>query len=273
MIVQRSGPGRKLAVGCRWKPGPGSRRRPASAVNQDSCRLKNGRLPRKRRIAARCFGHGGARIVLVEVLSIRSITRQVIEDSVPDIPDGLVQPVHGVADLAARGVIAHQSQRCLEVQACGEQLADDVVQARGDRLVVFDQVQAGLGGPAALPSSSACGLPGGGPRVGCTRGTAGAGVAVAAETTPGIRYIAAAPRACMAWLGRAARVRSDGRTHTCIGPVQGGIRSLFQGQLTARPRSRQGRSWLSPLSALGCWRRGSAWDLDRSRLAKCCQVA
>jgi hypothetical protein len=97
-------------------------------------------------IAARSFTHEGVRIVLVEVLPRRSITRQVIEDSVPDIPDGLVQLVHGVADLAARGVIAHQPQRCLEVQACGQQPADDdVVQAQGDPLVVFDQVQDGLG--------------------------------------------------------------------------------------------------------------------------------
>ncbi len=35
------------------------------------------------------------------------LTRRVIEDSVPDIPDGLVQFVHGVTDLAVRGVIAH----------------------------------------------------------------------------------------------------------------------------------------------------------------------
>ena len=35
------------------------------------------------------------------------LTRGGVEDSVPDIPDGLVQLVHGVADLAVRGVIAH----------------------------------------------------------------------------------------------------------------------------------------------------------------------
>ena len=35
------------------------------------------------------------------------LTRRVIENSVPDIPDGLVHLIHGVADLAARGVIAH----------------------------------------------------------------------------------------------------------------------------------------------------------------------
>jgi len=34
------------------------------------------------------------------------LTRRVIENSVPDIPDGLVHLIHGVADLAARGVIA-----------------------------------------------------------------------------------------------------------------------------------------------------------------------
>jgi hypothetical protein len=30
-----------------------------------------------------------------------------IGNSIPDIPDGLVYLIHGVADLAARGVIAH----------------------------------------------------------------------------------------------------------------------------------------------------------------------
>jgi hypothetical protein len=38
------------------------------------------------------------------------LTRWVIENSVPDIPDipdGLVHLIHGVADLAARAVIAH----------------------------------------------------------------------------------------------------------------------------------------------------------------------
>ena len=34
------------------------------------------------------------------------LTRRVIENGVPDIPDGLVHLIHGVADLAARGVIA-----------------------------------------------------------------------------------------------------------------------------------------------------------------------
>jgi len=34
------------------------------------------------------------------------LTRRVIENSVPDIQDGLVHLIHGVADLAARGVIA-----------------------------------------------------------------------------------------------------------------------------------------------------------------------
>jgi hypothetical protein len=35
------------------------------------------------------------------------LTRWVIENGVPDIPDGLVHLIHGVADRAARGVIAH----------------------------------------------------------------------------------------------------------------------------------------------------------------------
>jgi hypothetical protein len=33
--------------------------------------------------------------------------RWMIGNNIPDIPDGLVHLIHGVADLAARGVIAH----------------------------------------------------------------------------------------------------------------------------------------------------------------------
>jgi hypothetical protein len=70
----------------------------------------------------------------------------VIEDSVRDIPDSLVHLVHGVADLPARGVIAHESQRCLEILACGEQSADhDVVQAQGDPFAVFGLAWDGFG--------------------------------------------------------------------------------------------------------------------------------
>jgi hypothetical protein len=70
----------------------------------------------------------------------------VIENSVPDIPDGLVHLIHGVADLAARGVIAHKSQRCLQVLARGEQSADhDVVQAQCDPFAVFGLARDGLG--------------------------------------------------------------------------------------------------------------------------------
>jgi hypothetical protein len=62
----------------------------------------------------------------------------VIEDSVLDGLDGLVQLLHGVADFAARGVITHQPQRCLEIQASGGQGAGyDVVQGHSDPLVVF----------------------------------------------------------------------------------------------------------------------------------------
>jgi len=60
----------------------------------------------------------GSQIVLGEVLLGPPLARQVIEDSVPDV---LIQPIHGVADLAARPVIAHQPQRGLVIQACGEQ--------------------------------------------------------------------------------------------------------------------------------------------------------
>jgi hypothetical protein len=35
------------------------------------------------------------------------LTRRVIENIAPNIPDGLVYLIHGVADLAVRRVIAH----------------------------------------------------------------------------------------------------------------------------------------------------------------------
>jgi hypothetical protein len=70
----------------------------------------------------------------------------VIENSVPDIPDGLVHLIGGVADLAARGMIAHESQRCPQVLARGEQSADhDVVQASGDPFAVFGLARDGFG--------------------------------------------------------------------------------------------------------------------------------
>ena len=46
-------------------------------------------------------------VLIVEMSRGRPLTRRVIEDGVLDIPDGLVQLVGGVADLAVRGVIAH----------------------------------------------------------------------------------------------------------------------------------------------------------------------
>jgi hypothetical protein len=49
-------------------------------------------------------------VVLVDVSRGGRSPRWVIENSIPDIPDipdGLVHLIHGVADLAARGVIAH----------------------------------------------------------------------------------------------------------------------------------------------------------------------
>ena len=74
-----------------------------------------------------------------------------IENGVPDIPDGLVQLTHGVADPAAHGVIAHYPQDGLEIQARGEQQADhDVVQVQGDPLTVLGQVKEGTGWDGAL---------------------------------------------------------------------------------------------------------------------------
>src|SRR5580700_3731874 len=77
-------------------------------------------------------------------------------------------------------------------------------------------------GPVARSSSGACGLPGGRPGVGRTGGTAGAGFVVAADRTPGIRYIVAAPCRYRAKLGRAAGSGATGAPITCIGPVRGG---------------------------------------------------
>jgi hypothetical protein len=75
------------------------------------------------------------------------LTRWVIENSVRDIPDGLVHLIGGVADLGARGVIAYESQRGLQVLARGAQSADhDVVQASGDPFAVFGLARDGFGG-------------------------------------------------------------------------------------------------------------------------------
>ncbi len=68
--------------------------------------------PRKRTASVLTVPAGMAfliQVVLVDVEGGRS-PRWVTENSVPDIPDipdGLVHLIHGVADLAARGVIAH----------------------------------------------------------------------------------------------------------------------------------------------------------------------
>src|SRR5580700_2315556 len=77
-------------------------------------------------------------------------------------------------------------------------------------------------GPVARSSSGACGPPGGRPGVGRTGGSAGAGFVVAADRTPGIRYIVAAPCRYRAKLGRAAGSGATGGPITCIGPVRGG---------------------------------------------------
>jgi len=65
--------------------------------------------PRKRTASVLTVPAGMAfliQVVLVDV-SRGCSPRRVIGNSVPDIPDGLVHLFHGVADLAARGVIAH----------------------------------------------------------------------------------------------------------------------------------------------------------------------
>jgi len=47
-------------------------------------------------------------VLIVEVFRGDGLfTRRMIENGVPDIPDGLVHLVGGVADLVVRGVIAH----------------------------------------------------------------------------------------------------------------------------------------------------------------------
>src|SRR5579872_4440760 len=75
-------------------------------------------------------------------------------------------------------------------------------------------------GPISRPSSGACGLPGARPGGGRTGGTAGAGFVVAADRTPGIRYIVAAPCRYRAKLDRAAGSGATGAPITCIGPVR-----------------------------------------------------
>ena len=62
-----------------------------------------------------CAPMDGSQIVLGEVLLGRPLACQLIEDGVPDVPDGLIQLIHGVADLATRPVIAHQPQRGLQI--------------------------------------------------------------------------------------------------------------------------------------------------------------
>jgi hypothetical protein len=64
-----------------------------------------------------------------------------IEDGVPDLPDGLVQFVDGVPDLAGPAVLADQPQRGLEIQSRGEDPADyDIVDAPGNPVVIFGEV-------------------------------------------------------------------------------------------------------------------------------------
>ena len=102
--------------------------------------------------------------------------------------------------------------------ACGEQSADhDVVQAQGNPFAVFGLARDGFGwagGAAVFGRLRAAWRE--------TGGTAGAGFVVAADRTPGIRYIVAAPCRNRAKLGRAAGSGATGAPITCIGPVRGG---------------------------------------------------
>jgi hypothetical protein len=67
--------------------------------------------------------------------------RAAVENGVPDVPDGMVQFIDGVVDLAGPAVIADQPQRGLEIQSRGEDPADhDVVHAPGNPIVIFGEI-------------------------------------------------------------------------------------------------------------------------------------
>ena len=133
--------------------------------------------------------------------------------------------------------------------------------AWGDRLVVFDQVQAGLGGPGGV-RSSALRVPGGGPRVRCTRGTAGAGVAVAAEQ----HLVSGTSRRLLVlpWPGWAMPPGPAGQRRASTVRCRAVDLAVPGTSCPARPRSCPGQSWVSPLSALSCRRRGEHGGLSRS---------
>jgi hypothetical protein len=64
-----------------------------------------------------------------------------IENGVPDVPDGVVQLVDGVADLAGHPLIADQAQRGLEIQSRSEDPADnDIVHALGNPIMIFAEM-------------------------------------------------------------------------------------------------------------------------------------
>lgn len=97
-------------------PGPGAgdgspaRRRlsPSTKGRRSGNGLHRGTWPRR----AWRSHHPDGRAFLVQVVPVEvprggPLPAGVIEDSVLDSPDGLVQLVRGVTDLAARGVIAH----------------------------------------------------------------------------------------------------------------------------------------------------------------------
>jgi hypothetical protein len=76
-------------------------------------------------------------------LDERSVVNQwaAIENGVPDVPDGLVQFMEGVVDLAGSAVIADQPERDLEIQSGGEDPADhDLVHTLGNPVVIFGEI-------------------------------------------------------------------------------------------------------------------------------------
>jgi hypothetical protein len=64
-----------------------------------------------------------------------------VENGVPDVPDGVVQFIKGVVDLAGAAVIADQPQRGLEIQSGGEDPVDhDVIHALGNPIMIFGEI-------------------------------------------------------------------------------------------------------------------------------------
>ena len=85
-------------------------------------------------------------VVLVEVSRGGRSPARSSEDNVPDIPDGLVQLVHGVEESCLRGVMPISSSAAWRSWPALEQSADhDVVQARGHPFAIFRLRPEGFG--------------------------------------------------------------------------------------------------------------------------------